>query len=150
MNKVDKIKLAIKKGYTCNPETGEVFGARGGVLKHKNKEGYLCFKIQHDNKSYRIPHHQFIYYWAHLNFSNKMEINHINRIKTDNRIANLESITHQENMWNTESKGAYFMKRLNKWQSQIGLNGKIIYLGIFNSESEAKEAYIKAKKVYHK
>ena len=29
MNRIEKLKLAKELGYTCNPETGEVFGLKG-------------------------------------------------------------------------------------------------------------------------
>ena len=147
INKKTQIQIAINKGYTCNPETGEVFGARGNRLNQITKGGYKTFKVQHDNKSYRITHHQFIWYCS--NGDLPKEIDHINKIKVDNRIENLREVSHQQNMWNRKSKGAYFKKKLNKWQSLIGLNGKVIYLGVFDTELEAKEAYTNAKKIYH-
>lgn len=36
-------------------------------------------------------------------------------------------------------------KKRNKWQAQIGINGRNVYLGLFNSPDEATVAYLTAK-----
>ena len=43
-------------------------------------------------------------------------------------------------------KGVSWYKRDRKWQAGIKVNGKFIYLGLFNDPKEAHEAYIKAAK----
>mgnify|MGYP003647959551 CR=1 FL=1 len=74
-------------------------------------------------------------------------VDHINRIKTDNRFENLRYCTDSENQWNRESvdnaKGYYFTK--NKWRTTIRINGKKKYLGMFDNEEEAHQAYLDAK-----
>ena len=72
-------------------------------------------------------------------------------IRDDNRILNLRSVTHQQNQWNrTKAKGYYFFKRDKKWKSKIYLNNKEINLGTYNTEEEARTAYLQAKEIYHK
>jgi len=39
---------------------------------------------------------------------------------------------------------------MNKWKAQITVNGKNTYLGSFNIEEEARNAYLNAKLKYHK
>ena len=39
---------------------------------------------------------------------------------------------------------------IKKWHAQIKLNGKSIHLGYFDKEEDAKNAYLKAKLIYHK
>jgi len=45
----------------------------------------------------------------------------------------------------------YAMKRGNsqKFHASIGKNGKTVNLGLFETASQAREAYLKAKKKYH-
>lgn len=43
-------------------------------------------------------------------------------------------------------KGVYFNKRDNKWMARIRINGKLKYIGLFKTELEAHQAYLKAKK----
>jgi hypothetical protein len=46
-------------------------------------------------------------------------------------------------------KGCYFNKQNKKWTAQIRIDGKKTNLGSFNTEEEAKQCYIDAKKIYH-
>jgi hypothetical protein len=143
MNTVEKIKLAIKKGITCDLETGNVYGTRGGILKSKCDNGYLVIRV--DNSS--IKQHQFIFYLKNGYLADC--IDHINKIKTDNRADNLRKVTRQENTFNRDVKGYHFNKNMNKYQSSIRINNVKKHLGYFDTEKEAIEAYLNAKKIYH-
>jgi hypothetical protein len=145
MKTLDKIKLAIKKGVTCNPETGIVYGVRGNEVKGKIKN-YPTISLLHNKKIYRLAAHQFIYYSVYNEVVDV--IDHINRDTTDNRILNLRSVTHSKNMLNTNSKGYYFNKIAKKWQAQIQINNEHKYLGLYNTEEEASKAYITEKQKY--
>ena len=146
MTTIEKCKLAFDKGYKYNEETGEVIGVRGGVLRRKNK-GYSEIKLYYNNKSYHILTHQFAWYVKYNEVP--PTIDHINQNKLDNRIINLRSITQQQNTFNTNAKGYNFQKASKKYMARIGIGGKRIYLGCFNTPSEAEEAYKQAKKIHH-
>jgi hypothetical protein len=146
MNREEKILMAIEKGYTCNPETGEVFGIRGKVIKTKSI--YTQISLYCNNKIYRLYAHQFIWYDVHKQVVE--QIDHLNGKKHDNRIENLRSVTNQQNQWNKiNAKGYYYNKRDKVWQSQIKRDGKTKNLGSFDTEEEARQAYLEAKKIYH-
>ena len=153
MNKVleerlERIKLAIEKGISGNPETGEIFGVRGGVVTNKNKYGYIGVGVYIDKKVKFIRAHQIIWYLA--NGVVVENIDHINGIKTDNRIENLRSVTQQQNQFNlTKAKGYYWSKATNKWYAKIQVGGKKIHLGTFTNEDDARQAYLDAKEKYH-
>lgn len=76
------------------------------------------------------------------------EIDHINRIRSDNKFVNLREATRKQNMENQSlmksntsgSRGASWDKNLKKWKSQIMHNKKYIYLGIFDTVEEAAKA----------
>lgn len=81
-----------------------------GVVKtlHKNnknvqylsprvKEGYLCVDLCRNATGNYTPLHRIIATAFIENPKNKPLVNHINGIKLDNRIGNLEWATHQEN-----------------------------------------------------
>jgi len=77
-------------------------------------------------------------------------IDHENGIKIDNRVKNLRITTNQENLHNNpKAKGYYWNKQRNKYHAQIQLNGKTIYLGSYNTEAEARQAYLSGKDKYH-
>jgi hypothetical protein len=69
-------------------------------------------------------------------------------MRDDNKIDNLRAVTHQQNQHNrTTAKG--YTKHGNKFMSQIRLDNKNIYLGLYNTEQEARQAYLDAKEKYH-
>lgn len=78
-------------------------------------------------------------------------IDHINNIKTDNRLENLQIITQRENTSkdkfriNTTSKyiGVYWNKHAKQWAARITVNKEKIYLGYFKNEYDAYLAYKK-------
>ena len=148
MTREERIKLAIEKGYTCNPETGEVFGVKGNRIIRKCFKGYILITISNNCKRYNIGAHQFIWYWVYGKVVEQM-IDHINRDKSDNRICNLREVSNAQNQWNKKSKGCSYHKKSGKWQSQIGVDNKLIYLGRYSTEKEAHQAYLEAKQKYH-
>jgi hypothetical protein len=148
MTKEDKIKLAIEKGYTCNPETGEVFGIKNKKRVGKcENNGYVRIAIYDNNRQYMFGAHQFIWYWVHKEVVEC--IDHINRVRDDNRISNLRSVTQRQNHYNVGCKGYYYVVDRDRWRAQIKTNGISLYLGSFNTEQEAKQAYLDAKQKYH-
>ena len=76
------------------------------------------------------------------------DIDHIDGHKLNNAVNNLRIVTHQQNNWNqTRAKG--YCKQGNKWHAQIRINRKAIYLGLFDNEIDARNAYLNAKRLYH-
>jgi len=150
MTKQEIIKYSIQKGWTCNTNTGEVFSHKGNLIKAKNSEGRIICSIIINKKAHFFKAHQFVWIWCGNDLPKEgFVIDHVNQNLLDNSISNLRIITHQENLFNTSAKGYYFDKRKNKYRGQIVLNGKDKYLGLFNTEEEAQQAYQNAKKVYH-
>lgn len=87
-----------------------------------------------------------------------LQIDHINGIKTDNRICNLRLVNGQsDNLQNICIKsnnksgytGVYFNKRDKVWLAQIGLNKKRKTIGTFATAKEAHEAYLIEKSKLH-
>jgi len=76
------------------------------------------------------------------------EIDHINRIKTDNRIENLRCVPRAENMQNA-SGDIGFQVRGGRYRARISINGKTKYLGTYDSEDGARAAYYSAKRIHH-
>lgn len=80
------------------------------------------------------------------------QVDHVNGNGLDNRRCNIRVCTHTENQRNrrrqksarSSFKGITFHKRRQKWQAQIKVNKRNIYLGLFVSELAAAKAYDKA------
>jgi len=84
------------------------------------------------------------------------EIDHINGIRDDNRIANLRSVTRGQNNANSERevgiagvRGVTWFERDQKWKAQIRLDGRCKHLGYFDTVEQAHCAYLAAADLYH-
>ena len=88
----------------------------------------------------------------------KNGIDHLNGDPTDNRIENLRDVPQEINSHNHHRAhidkktgllaGAYLMPS-KRWMAHIGVKGKIVYLGRFDTEVLAHTAYINAKRELH-
>jgi hypothetical protein len=108
--------------------------------------------IEHSCKSARklLLLHRFVYELAYGPIPEGLQIDHIDGNRSNNFLSNLRLVTHQQNQWNrTAAKGYYWNKQHKKWMARISLNGKEKFLGYFDSEAEAHQAYLDAKKIYH-
>jgi len=86
-------------------------------------------------------------------------VDHINNIRTDNRLCNLQLITHRENcsknpprynrLTSKYTGVCYCKKHKNTpWRAAIYINGKQFSLGLFKDEYEAHLEYEKALRNY--
>jgi hypothetical protein len=109
---------------------------------------YYNVKLYINNKQSTKKIHQLvsIAFLNHIPCGYKLVVDHINNIKTDNRVENLQIITSRENSskdknGNSKYIGVCWDKRNNKWRSTIRINRKAFNLGSFDCELEASEAY---------
>ena len=76
------------------------------------------------------------------------EIDHIDRNKLNNRIANLRDVNRATNVQNQPAKGFYFQRGL--FVACVVANGKRYDLGAYKTEAEASAAYLSGKRILHK
>ena len=86
----------------------------GDILSLKNKKiikmgkssGYLNFTIYNEKLEKRINYlqHRFVYEVFRGPIPRRFEIDHINEIKTDNRLKNLQLLTHKQNAEKSNNK----------------------------------------------
>ena len=116
--------------------------------------GYLVVSLSKNNSTKQRTVHQLVAecFYNHIPNGNKLVVNHINFIKTDNRLENLEIITNRENSnqkhikSTSEYTGVCWHKQHRKWVAQIVINSKVKHLGYFLDEIEASKVYQKELK----
>lgn len=121
-----------------------------------SKNGYLTCSLNKldGGKTFYIHTLVSVAFLRHKPDGFKLVVNHINGVKTDNRLENLEIVTNRQNttscFHNRKNKcsskymGVCFDKSRNKWMSYIQINGKNKFLGRFLTEKEAADSYKKA------
>jgi hypothetical protein len=88
--------------------------------------------------------------------NSKIKVDHQNGNGLDCRRCNIRKASHSQNMWNSQirknnTSGYKGVTRIgHRWQAQICIYRKNIFLGKFNSPREAYKAYVAASKKYHK
>lgn len=148
---MELLKLAMERLKYCDDGNlvwsnsngrSDLIGNIAGSVS--SSDGYRYIKINQK----RIPAHRIVFF-IHKGFIPK-EIDHINRVRDDNRIENLRECKHIENSRNqslqkrektSRYKGVCFDKSRGLWMAYSKLNGKCIYLGRYKSEYEAATAY---------
>jgi hypothetical protein len=126
-------------------------------LKTGNIAGYLnenkYWKTSFNKKTYFNHRIIFLMHYGYL----PKTIDHINGIKTDNRIENLREVTTSQNQHNRKInlnsssgvKNVVWSKQCNKWGVFIAVNKKSHCIGYYESLEIAKTASIEARKNYH-
>lgn len=98
---------------------GEVFVPKSGkrvahyTYGNKNSEGYR--KVGYKGKQYLV--HRLVAEVYIPNFEGKKEVDHINTVRTDNRVENLRWVTRGENSNNSMSRQHYSEAKKGKKQS---------------------------------
>ncbi len=121
----------------------------GSIAGHANGNGHLQICVDHKfHMAHRLAWLYMTGEWP------KGLLDHRNGIPSDNRWKNLRLATRSQNSANAKKragsfhplKGARYYKRNNKWSSQVRVNGKPFYLGLFDTPEQAHAAYVKAAK----
>lgn len=160
------------KSYKTKEELSELFELRDGELWRKDfvrtdgkilsarlvvniancSRGY-CKVRCYDKMRY---YHQIVWILYNDNIPDNKIVDHIDGNKINNEINNLRLVTHSENSRNSYKHrngrllGCYLHKQTNKWHSQLYIQGKQKYLGYFDTELEAYEAYCRAEENFKK
>ena len=144
--------------FDYDPATGDLIRRvakanqpAGAVAGSVNAKGHL--NVQVDGRLYAAHRLVFLMHHGWL----PREIDHENRIKTDNRIGNLRPCSRSQNTGNvglrsiniTGFKGIWFAKHANRWRAAIKVHGVSKHLGYFDTPEAAALAYDKAASVHY-
>ena len=150
----------LRKALSYDPETGLFtwlvtsrngwVGKTAGCLK---KNRHIAIKL--DGKHYQAHRLAWLYMTGVWPDS---IIDHEDLDGSNNRWRNLRVATQSQNRCNTLKplknnsgfKGVSWYKRTNSWRAQIGIGGRKIALGFFDTPEAAHAAYCKAAAIHHK
>ena len=94
---LDYIQTFFEKGTLCERLR------KGRMLKTRVCNGYVYVTLSKDGKEKDFHLHRLIWMTFNGKIPDNMEINHINEDKTDNRLENLNLMSHFDNMhWGTQ------------------------------------------------
>ncbi len=136
----------IRKVATANVKAGKITGS-------VNTGGHLGFRV--DRRMYLA--HRLAWFYVYGEWPDS-QIDHINGVKTDNRIENLRKATYSINAQNLRNArkdnktgflGVCWKKSSKKFIAQIQIAGRVCHLGMFETAEKAHEAYITAKRKHH-
>jgi hypothetical protein len=123
-------------------------GSVAGTITHK---GYVAIGI--NGRYYKG--HRLAWLYVHGEWP-PSEVDHLNRIKSDNSIKNLQPKTRSGNTLNcvqprvTNKLGLLGVSKVGgRYIARLQVEGEERYLGIFKSPQEASAAYWEAKKGLH-
>jgi hypothetical protein len=138
----------LKAKYDYDPETG-VFRRKTSWGRQKTGDEAGCVSPQ----GYRYlsfhgratPAHRLAWLWVYGTWP-PADVDHLNRDRLDNRIANLRSATRSENCHNVAARSASGLKGISaasksaSWHARIMVSRKQIYLGSYTTPEEAAAA----------
>ena len=126
---------------------GNCIGKMNKLLSKRMAGGYIRYNINGDE----IFAHHLVWdnFGSGKRNGRKLQVDHIDENKLNNRIDNLQLLSNREN----SSKGRFKYKKSsqytgvyklkNGWCAEIQINGKRNYLGYFQNEYDAHLAYKK-------
>jgi hypothetical protein len=124
-----------------------------GVFGAKSHKGYVYGML--DGSKYYA--HRLMWVWFNGPIPNSMEIDHLNRNRSNNCIFNLRLATKRQQTFNTTkySNNLSGYKGVTKkpwgaYVARIRVNGKLMHLGSFKTAKEAHAVYITAAANYFK
>lgn len=134
-----------KVGNKRNTKAGDIAG-------NVTNGGYI--RIWINGKTHAAHRLSWLYLYGAVP---TQQIDHINGIKTDNRLSNLRLATHAQNQQNTKTyanntsgfKGVTWSRWASKWVAQISIDGRQKRLGYFATAEDAYEVYCEASRRFH-
>lgn len=124
----------------------------GSVIKSVDSKGYIIFGYA--GKNYRAHRIIWLLWYGYLPTG---EVDHKDRVRTNNAILNLRESSKIQNQWNRTAKkgtisglkGACWDASRSKWIAVIRIEGKNRNLGRFDTAEEAHAAYCEVARRCH-
>jgi hypothetical protein len=130
--------------YSYNPFTGTLHRRDNDRPLRGNRCGTSSHQLSIHGTA-RHPYGVVVFAWISGRWPIQgMEIDHIDRNPFNNRCNNLREVTRRQNMQNTKRARGGATCYGRTWIAQIFIQGKSHTLGPFNTELQARKAYLTA------
>lgn len=148
ISNLGRVKSLERKIFTSN---GKRMTRKERILKpFKNTKGYLQVRFWLGNHDESFKVHRLVALMFLDDYEADKQINHINGIKIDNNVENLEVVNQMENMGhrattlNKKPRGV--RKHHNRWKAQTTVKGDVYSFGYFSTKEEAYKAFFEGFK----
>lgn len=144
-------QISLTKGYKTLVDN-DVYKWAKNYKWHYSGNGYAMISIKYENGKFK---HTAMHHCVIGHPLNNMKIDHIDGNGLNNQRSNLRIVDHRGNNQNQKVHreghllGTYLVRdvrRNNPWRARIYINGKSKFLGFYETEQLAHEAYLEAFK----
>lgn len=138
--------------FSYNPLTGELFWRirrssqtrLDGPAGFTNAYGYRSIKLG----GFQRLAHRLVWAWVTGADPGKIQLDHKDQNKANNRIWNLRLCTDTQNRANILGMRGW-CRANGRYKARLIHNGKTLYLGTYDTPEEAHAAYLAARKRLH-
>lgn len=143
----------LKRLLAYSSESGEFTWLKTSKKAgNSHHTGYSYIKI--GGKLYSAHRLAWLYMFGE---SPRQDLDHINKVRSDNRICNLRLASRVENNRNrglnsnskTGFKGVTLHRLTGRFQASASVAGRKKYIGLYDTPEEASKAYQEFAKVHH-
>lgn len=131
--------------YYKEHSNNDLIGRKAG---HSAPNGYRHISI----KGQDYDQHRMIFMFHNGIIPHGFHVDHVDRIKANNRIDNLRLVTPSENCYNTQrsicAKG--YHERNGKFEVALKNRGKKIHIGTFEKREDATNAFLNYRNLLQK
>lgn len=140
----------LKELMHYDADTG-VFTRNGKVTGTARTDGYKKLTVNGQQfYAHRLA-------WLYVHGVLPTFIDHIDRNRSNNKIANLRAVSRSENQQNRVKqrnntsgyKGVIYFKRTGRWRANIWVGNVNHHIGYFGTAEEANAAYQSAATIFH-
>lgn len=122
---------------------GKLYWKNGKNAGHVMPNGYVYIAVGNRNYS-----ESRIIWKIHTGNDPVGQIDHIDRIRSNNRIENLRDVDQFENMMNTGAEGVSIHRKTGLYRARMKHKGKEISIGYFKTREEAVAHRKEFKELY--
>lgn len=133
-----ELRWKIKPHKYASRSAGDIAGTcapkQYSIVKWKGE----CYKA-----------HNLIWIMNYGEIPEDKTVDHINKVRSDNRLDNLRAENKTNQNLNRNSRGFSWDKQKKKWKSALKINKRSKFLGYFSTALQARLAYEAATKLRH-